>query len=57
MHWRKEERKLVQARQNRCENEKAAGVTLKSNEFKHLGSAIQSNGQCTKEVKGRVQAG
>lgn len=29
MHWRKEERKLVQARQNTCENEKAAGVTVK----------------------------
>lgn len=28
MHWRREERKLVQARQNTCENEKEAGVTV-----------------------------
>lgn len=26
-------------------------------EFKYLGSNIQSNGQCTREVKKRLQAG
>lgn len=48
-----------------CANEGEAGgkvkvqgiEVVKVDEFKYLGSTIQSNGQCTKEMKKRVQAG
>ncbi|KAK3540325.1 hypothetical protein QTP70_029588, partial [Hemibagrus guttatus] len=48
-----------------CVNEKEGSGTVrlqgeevkKVQEFKYLGSAVQSNGECGKEVKKRVQAG
>uniref|UniRef100_A0A3B4CLA2 ribonuclease H n=1 Tax=Pygocentrus nattereri TaxID=42514 RepID=A0A3B4CLA2_PYGNA len=48
-----------------CVNEREAGgkvkmqgvEVVKVDDFKYLGSTIQSNGQCRKEVKKRVQAG
>ncbi|KAK3559246.1 hypothetical protein QTP86_008514 [Hemibagrus guttatus] len=48
-----------------CVNEREGGGTVrlqgeevkKVQEFKYLGSTVQSNGQCGKEVKKRVQAG
>ena len=48
-----------------CVNEMEGGGTMrlqgvevaKVNEFKYLGSTVQSNGGCDREVKKRVQAG
>ena len=48
-----------------CGNEREAGGTVsvqeveveKVQEFKYFGSTEQSNGECGKEVKKRVQAG
>ena len=47
-----------------CVNESQANGTLRMQEevakvddFKHLGSTVQSNGECEREVKKRVQAG
>ncbi|KAK3536218.1 hypothetical protein QTP86_000195 [Hemibagrus guttatus] len=49
----------------RCVNEREGSGTVrlqgeevkKAQEFKYLGSTVQSNGECGKEVKRRVQAG
>ena len=48
-----------------CVNEKEDGGTVslqgvevtKVNEFKYLSTTVQSNGECGREVKKRVQAG
>ena len=48
-----------------CVNEKEDGETvslqgaelMKVNQFKYLGTIVQSNGDCDREVKKRVQAG
>ncbi|KAK3560234.1 hypothetical protein QTP86_002183 [Hemibagrus guttatus] len=40
-----------------CVNEREGSGTVRLQEFKYLGSTVQSNGECGKEVKKRVQAG
>lgn len=57
MHWRKEGWKSVETRQNTCVWMRARVEVVRLDEFKELGSEILSHGQCTREVKMRVQGG
>ena len=67
MRWRGEERKSIGERRNTymCVNKRQDNGTVrmqgedvaKVDDFKYLGSTVQSNGECGREVKKRVQAG
>ena len=64
MLWREEGYKSIGERQNTCERQDNDSDTVKMQgeelakveDLKYLGSTVQSNGECGREVKNRVQA-
>ena len=64
MLWREEGCKSIGERQNTCERQDNDSDTVKMQgeelakveDLKYLGSTVQSNGECGREVKNIVQA-